>query len=218
MAARTYPVAALQHALFDTKYCGRCRVVACNLIMEYTLSSAAVARGFSAYLATLIGLSPTIFIVHAGKAEMDFFALGLVVALSVVLAYGTKQSSRFNIVVTGINLVIIVFVVCAGMPYAVGDNFIPFAPFGARGVFSAASVVFFSFIGFDTVATAAEEVCHQTLSDQDLFRGRASILRHSYPGLSCGCSAAGEEPVHGPADWHCWVAACVWLPVCAHVW
>lgn len=126
--------------------------------MEYTLSSAAVARGFSSYLATLAGQDPTFFIVNAGPVDLDFLALGLVAALTGVLAYGTKQSARFNIGVTGLNLAVIVFVVCAGMPYAIGENFIPFAPFGARGVFSAASVVFFSFIGFDTVATAAEEV------------------------------------------------------------
>lgn len=137
--------------------------MACNLIMEYTLSSAAVARGFSSYLATLVGFKDaTKFIVHAGVADMDFLAAALVGGLTAMLAYGTKQSARFNTGVTTVNLVVIVFVVCAGMPYAIGDNFIPFAPFGARGVFSAASIVFFSFIGFDTVAGAAEEV-RQTL-------------------------------------------------------
>ena len=56
------------------------------------------------------------------------------------------------------NLLVIVYVVCAGMPYAAGTNYRPFAPFGAHGVFTAASIVFFSFIGFDTIATTAEEV------------------------------------------------------------
>jgi hypothetical protein len=41
-----------------------CRLVACNLIMEYTLSCAAVARGFSSYLATLAGLKPTFFVLE----------------------------------------------------------------------------------------------------------------------------------------------------------
>lgn len=132
--------------------------------MEYTLSSAAVARGFSSYLATLIGLRPTFFVVHAGRLNLDFLAAALVAALSCVLAVGTKHSSRFNIVITAINLIIIVFVICAGMPYAVGDYYTPFAPFGARGIFAAASVVFFSFIGFDTVATAAEEVILHTFA------------------------------------------------------
>ena len=119
------------------------RVVACNLVMEYTLSSAAVARGFSSYLATLIGLRPTFFVVHAGRLNLDFLAAALVAALSGVLAIGTKHSSRFNIIITAVNLIVIVFVICAGMPYAVGDNYSPFAPFGARGIFAAASVVFF---------------------------------------------------------------------------
>ena len=69
--------------------CAR-RVVACNLVMEYTLSCAAVARGFSAYLATLVGQRPTFFIVEASFLQMDFFALGLIVVLSCILAYGTK--------------------------------------------------------------------------------------------------------------------------------
>lgn len=70
----------------------RCRVVACNLIMEYTLSCAAVARGFSAYLATLAGLSPTFFVVKVAFLNLDFFAIGLVALLSTILCYGTKVS------------------------------------------------------------------------------------------------------------------------------
>lgn len=66
------------------------RLVACNLVMEYTLSCAAIARGFSAYLATLAGQRPTFFIVEASFLQMDFFALGLIVVLSCILAYGTK--------------------------------------------------------------------------------------------------------------------------------
>jgi basic amino acid/polyamine antiporter, APA family len=69
-----------------------------------------------------------------------------------------QESARFNTIITMINLAVVVFVVCAGMPYAAGSNFDPFAPFGVHGIFSAASVVFFSFIGFDVIATTAEEV------------------------------------------------------------
>lgn len=78
--------------------------------------------------------------------------------LCFILALGTKESSRFNAVVTCLNLAVIGFVVVAGLPYGKTENYIPFAPFGAKGVFTAASVVFFSFIGFDGVAAAAEEV------------------------------------------------------------
>jgi basic amino acid/polyamine antiporter, APA family len=73
-------------------------------------------------------------------------------------AHPVQESARFNTIITMINLAVVVFVVCAGMPYAAGSNFDPFAPFGVHGIFSAASVVFFSFIGFDVIATTAEEV------------------------------------------------------------
>lgn len=64
-----------------------------------------------------------------------------------------------NAVVTGMNIIAIMYVLCVGAPFGHASNLIPFAPFGARGVFSAASVVFFAFVGFDSVATVAEEVC-----------------------------------------------------------
>ena len=83
-----------------------------------------------------------------------------------------------------INLGVIVYVVCAGMPYAAGSNYRPFAPFGAHGVFAAASIVFFSFIGFDTIATTAEEV-----------RGGASCKKWVVSG------------VEGEGGWEVWAAA-----------
>ena len=56
------------------------------------------------------------------------------------------------------NLIAILYVLAAGAPFGSAANLAPFAPFGARGVFSGASVVFFAFVGFDAVATVAEEV------------------------------------------------------------
>ena len=59
--------------------------------------------------------------------------------------------------VSACNVAIILFVLAAGLPQANLANLSPLAPFGVRGVFSAASVVFFAFVGFDYVANAAEE-------------------------------------------------------------
>ena len=59
--------------------------------------------------------------------------------------------------VSACNIAIILFVLAAGLPQANLANLSPLAPFGVRGVFSAASVVFFAFVGFDYVANAAEE-------------------------------------------------------------
>ncbi|KAK9811336.1 hypothetical protein WJX72_002052 [[Myrmecia] bisecta] len=132
-------------------------VVACNLILEYTLSAAAVARGFSAYMATLLGLHPTDVLIPLGIVKLDIMAFCVTALLAILLAKGTQESSRFNMVVSGSNLLVILFVICAAAPFAHTENLHPFAPFGVRGIFTAASVVFFSFIGFDTVATCAEE-------------------------------------------------------------
>ena len=61
-------------------------------------------------------------------------------------------------VVTSMNIVVIIYVLCAGFPFGTASNLVPFAPFGVRGIFTASSIVFFSFVGFDAAATAAEEV------------------------------------------------------------
>jgi APA family basic amino acid/polyamine antiporter len=69
------------------------------------------------------------------------------------------------------NIACIIFVLCAGFPQASTANLAPFLPYGVRGIFSAASMVFFAFVGFDYVANAAEEVRLGT------FPGSRSSLR-----------------------------------------
>ncbi|KAL4420141.1 hypothetical protein ABPG77_010357 [Micractinium sp. CCAP 211/92] len=132
-------------------------LVAWNMCLETTLSSAAVARGFASYLATLLGLQPSSLRISAGPLELDPAAAALILLLTAILAKGTRESSIFNMVVTALNIASILFILCAGFPKAHAANLSPFAPFGARGVFSAAAVLFFSFVGFDYVANAAEE-------------------------------------------------------------
>ena len=73
-----------------------CRVVACNLILEYTLSVAVCARAFSAYGATLFGRAQEAVLLHAGPFRLDFCALALVLLLGVLLAAGTRESAAFN--------------------------------------------------------------------------------------------------------------------------
>ena len=66
------------------------------MILEYTLSVAAVARGFRAYGATLLGLAPDAGLLRAGPLQLDFFALALVLALCALLASSTADSATFN--------------------------------------------------------------------------------------------------------------------------
>ncbi|MFF4172747.1 amino acid permease [Streptomyces sp. NPDC001744] len=125
----------------------------------------------------------------------DILAFVLVLVLTVVLVLGMKLSARITSVVVAIKVAVVMIVIVAGLFFVVGDNYKPFVPpavtpegggsnwtsplvqllfgyeptnFGVMGIFTAASVVFFAFIGFDVVATAAEET---KLPQRDMPRG-----------------------------------------------
>ncbi|CAN1227723.1 Cationic amino acid transporter 1 [Linum grandiflorum] len=69
----------------------------------------------------------------------------------------TKGSSRFNYIASIFHVVIILFIIVAGFTKSDVKNFTPFAPYGARGIFVSAAVLFFAYVGFDAVSTMAEE-------------------------------------------------------------
>lgn len=132
-----------------------------NLAIELTVGGAAVARGFTSYLATLFGVQPNALrvIIVERAIELDFPAFLLVSVMTLVIVRGMEQTKRFQFVVVALSMTTIVFVIIVGSTEIDVNNYTPFIPpeFGWRGVVSAASVVFFAFIGFDTVATLAEE-------------------------------------------------------------
>lgn len=137
-----------------------------NMILETLLSSAAVARGFSGYLATLLGLSSSDALLISvpmakdatSRFNFDPLAATLILSLTILLSRGVRQTSIFNIAVCTINIACICFVIVAGLPLARPlINAHPFFPNGIRGTFGAASIVFFAYVGFDYLANAAEE-------------------------------------------------------------
>lgn len=136
-------------------------LVVTTLVFEYVLANAAVARTFSAYLAQLVspaqGKPPVVFTIEWKGLDVDFVALGLVIALTVVLCLSTRGADIFNTVCTGAQMLVILVLIIAGFTKANPQNMTPFAPNGVRGIFNGASFVFFSFIGFDAVATLSEE-------------------------------------------------------------
>ncbi|MQA10103.1 MAG: amino acid permease [Pseudonocardiaceae bacterium] len=122
---------------------------------------------------------------EVGGLTVDWGALLLVTVLSILLILGTKLSSRVSLVITAIKVAVILFVVGLGISYINADNYSPYIPpaqgsaegggtgleqslfsllaggetssFGWFGLLAGASLVFFAFIGFDIVATTAEE-------------------------------------------------------------
>ncbi|KAF8072860.1 CAT1 [Scenedesmus sp. PABB004] len=133
-------------------------LVVTTLILEYILAAAAVSRAFSAYFATLIGKAPTFFTFPYLSYRVDFMAGGLVIACCLLLMCTTAGGSWFNLLMTGSQIAVIIIILGAGFSKANLSNLRPFIPFGVGGIFSGASFVFFSFIGFDCVSTLAEEV------------------------------------------------------------
>ncbi|CAA7404425.1 unnamed protein product [Spirodela intermedia] len=145
-----------------------------NLVTEYVLSNAAVARSFTAYLGTALGIDTTtrwriaVAGLPEGFDELDFLAVGVVLAISLCICHSTKESSVLNMVLTGIHLVFILFIIVVGFWRGDAGNFTHpaepaihpggFLPYGIGGVFNGAAMVYLSYIGYDAVATMAEEV------------------------------------------------------------
>ena len=163
VAGSAYNFVSMSFGEFAGYLCG------CNLALELTIAAAAVARGWTSYVATLFHASPDALRIRVGptggdgeraaeaSVELDLAAAALVALVTALLAYGAKESARFNASVTAVSLLVIFFVITLGGLSVEKENWTPFAPGGVEGVLAGASVVFFSFVGFDTVATCAEE-------------------------------------------------------------
>ena len=106
--------------------------------------------GYRAYLETPL---------QFGSVHLTFnlIAILIVAAITTVLVVGIRESAGFNAVMVLVKLAAVIFVIVAGIGYVDSSNWTPFLPFGMTGVLSAAGVIFFAYIGFDSVSTHAEE-------------------------------------------------------------
>src|SRR3984893_8277681 len=139
-------------------------IIGWDLVLEYAVASAAVAAGWSHYLTVImsgLGVRLPDALTHspgtAPGAIVNLPALLIVLAISAILYVGVKESARFNAIIVGIKLLAVVMVVAVGSFFVQPANWSPFLPFGWFGVLRGASYIFFAYIGFDAVSTAAEE-------------------------------------------------------------
>jgi APA family basic amino acid/polyamine antiporter len=140
-------------------------IIGWDLVLEYAVGAAAVAVGWSGYLDVILkgmGIHLPAALTHAPEAgalmQIDLPALLIVLLISAVLYVGISESARINSVIVAIKLFAVGIVIVVGVFYVKPANWSPFAPLGWPGIMKGAAVIFFAYIGFDAVSTAAEEV------------------------------------------------------------
>jgi APA family basic amino acid/polyamine antiporter len=162
-------------------------IIGWDLVLELALGGATVAVGWSGYLNQLlddIGI-PLPTSIAGETATVNIPAILITLVMTGVLILGIKLSSRVTTIIVAIKLAVVLLVIVVGLFYVTADNYTPFVPpaepaaageegwmhtplislltgfspgtFGWGGVLAGAAIVFFAFIGFDIVATAAEE-------------------------------------------------------------
>lgn len=174
-------------------------IIGWDLILEFAVGAAVVAKGWSSYLGTVFGFAGGT--TKLGGIEFDWGAVLIIAVVTALLAAGTKVSSNFSAVITAIKVSVVLLVIVVGAFYIKPKNFSPFIPptetgkgaagtgidqsvfslitggggshYGWYGVLAGASIVFFAFIGFDVVATTAEETKNP---QRDVARGILASL------------------------------------------
>ncbi len=138
-------------------------LVACGLILEYTVGASTVAAGWSGYFVGILTSAGIHFPEALSKTPsqggiINLPAVCIALFVGLLLTRGTKESIILNRVLVGVKLVIIFLFLFVAAPHIQVENWTrDFAPFGFHGIMVGAATIFFAYIGFDAVATAAEE-------------------------------------------------------------
>lgn len=136
-----------------------------DLILEYGLAVSAVGVGWSGYFQNLIaglGLKLPVALTGApGSAPGAIFNLPAFVMILLVtwlLSRGIRESAKVNNIMVIVKVTVVLIFIAVGIWYVKPANWTPFMPFGFGGVMTGAATIFFAYLGFDAVSTAAEEV------------------------------------------------------------
>lgn len=136
-------------------------ITAANILLESILGGAAVARAWTSYFTSLLNKHPNSLRIHTNLREgfnlLDPIAVAVLAIAATIAMTGTRKTSYLNWIASAINTIVILFVLIAGFVHADTSNLTPFLPYGAKGVFQAAAIVYFAYGGFDNIATMAEE-------------------------------------------------------------
>ena len=138
-----------------------------DLLLEYGLATSAVSVGWSGYFQSLLsgfGIHLPVALTAAPGALpgvetlINLPALCIMLILTAMLSIGVRESARLNNIMVVIKITVVLLFIVVGARHVAPANWQPFMPHGVNGMLSASALVFFAFIGFDAVTSAAEEV------------------------------------------------------------
>jgi len=185
-------------------------IVGWALALEYAIGASTVCVGWSGYMNGLLMNSTMFGMVEKGalalpaalrsgplqEGTFNLLAFLIGMAVTVLLALGTSKSARVNAVLVTIKVVALTVFIVLAFPAVKGEHFEPFlpggwgSPMGGVGVLGAAASIFFAYVGFDAVSTAAEETKNPNRNIPIGLIGSLGVCTIFY--LLVGYSAAGS--------------------------
>ncbi|RXH53734.1 Amino acid permease [Granulicella sibirica] len=176
------------------------------LVLEYAITGSAVAVGWSGYFVGLLKSSVFHIVVPPSLANgpyaggvINLPAVIISILVTLLLVRGTKESARVNALFVAVKVVVLAIFIALSLPLLHASNFHPFAPLGVSGIASASASIFFTFVGFDAVATAAEETREPQRNIPLGLFGALSVVTIIYVLVAIGVTGAyGSQPLFGP--------------------
>jgi len=184
-------------------------VVGWALVLEYAIAAGAVSVGWSGYMNGLLaragfGLPAFLRTGPLDGGSFNLLACLIALAVTVLLVLGTSKSAKVNAVLVAIKILALIGFIVVAVPVVQQPNFTPFvpngwgSPFGGVGVLGAAASIFFAYVGFDAVSTAAEETKNPNRNIPIGLIGSLVICTVFYLLVSYGAvGSVGSQPMLG---------------------
>jgi APA family basic amino acid/polyamine antiporter len=139
-------------------------IIGWDLILEYVLALPAIALGWSSYFTNLLsslGVNIPGWATHSSLQGsgglINIPAIGILIIIAILNYIGAKETATINNIGVAFKVFVVLFFIFVGISHVRPVNWQPFMPYGWKGVFKGAAIVFFAYMGFDAVSTAAEE-------------------------------------------------------------
>lgn len=176
------------------------------LILEYAVAAGAVSVGWSGYMIGYLehalgtDISDTLTLGPLDGGTINLPAMIIALLVTMLLVRGTKESATVNALLVGVKIVALTAFIILALPVMNMQEFEPFAPLGFGGISAAAASIFFAYVGFDAVSTAAEETRNPQRNMPIGLIGSLGICTIFYLLVAAGViGTVGAQPVMGPA-------------------